>query len=205
MTPPLRLVVYDATQMARAPRLLGHSWRAGTLLYRLRGAVDGSFGARSFESAFAWLERAERPIGELQFWGHGKWGRALIERQAWDRSALGLAHRLRRGLDALRERLAPDALIWFRTCETLGALPGQDFARSLADFTGARIAGHTYEIGFFQSGLHALAPGETPAWDANEGLAEGTSEQPLRSLPSRPDAPNTITCLTARLPEHPHV
>ncbi|HTQ04691.1 MAG TPA: hypothetical protein VMI54_12585 [Polyangiaceae bacterium] len=199
MTAPLRLVVYDATQLTREPRLLGHSWRVGARLYRLRG-IDDSFGAGTFEAAFAWLERMQRPIGELQFWGHGKWGRALVDRQSWDRGALGVTHPLRRGLDALRERLAPGALIWFRTCETFGALPGRDFARSLADFTGATVAGHTFEIGFFQSGLHALAPGAEPAWDAREGLLQGSPERPLLAQASRPDAPSTITCLTTRLP-----
>ncbi len=200
MAKPLRLVVYDATQAARPPRWLGQSWRVGARLYRLRGAIDDSLGAGTFEGAFTWLERVKEPIAELQFWGHGKWGRALIAKQSWDRTALGVTHPLRRGLEALRERLAPDALIWFRTCETLGALAGRDFARALGDFTGARVAGHTFEIGFFQSGLHALAPGAVPSWDANEGLARGTAESPILALPSRPDAPNTITCLTSRLP-----
>jgi hypothetical protein len=200
---PLRLVVYDATQAERPPRLLGLSWRAGALLYRARGAIDGSFGARSFSEALAWLAHLERPIGELQFWGHGKWGRILIDRESLDRSALGAAHRLRPQLEALRERLAPGALLWFRTCETLGAHAGQDFARALGDFTGARVAGHTFVIGYFQSGLHTLAPGTTPAWDPNEGLAAGTAAHPERALPSRPDLPNTITCLQARLPSSP--
>jgi len=200
MSAPVRLVVFDATQRSRPPRWLGQAWHVGSNLYRWRGSVDGAFGARTFESAFAWLERVQHPVQELQFWGHGKWGRALIDKQSWDRSALLDGHPLRRGLDALRERLTPDALIWFRTCETLGAAAGHDFAKALGDFTGARIAGHTYEIGFFQSGLHALGPGETPAWDPSEGLAAGDAAHPTRSLPSSPGAPSTITCLTARLP-----
>jgi hypothetical protein len=197
---PLRLVVYDATQAERPPRLLGWSWRAGTLLYRARGAIDASFGARSFAEALAWLAHFERPVGELQFWGHGKWGRILIHEESLDRSALGQTHPLRPKLEALRERLAPGALIWFRTCETLGAHAGQDFARALGDFSGARVAGHTFVIGYYQSGLHELAPGATPAWDPGEGLAAGSPTRPERALASGPGLPNTITCLQARLP-----
>jgi hypothetical protein len=200
VTEPLRLVVYDATQAERPPRLLGFSWRAGTLLYRARGAIDGSFGARSFSEAFDWLARASRPIGELQFWGHGKWGRALIDGESFDRSALSPAHRLHAKIEALRERLAPGALLWFRTCETLGADAGHDFARALGDFTGARVAGHTFVIGYWQSGLHELAPGATPRWDRTEGLAAGTAARPERALSSGPRVANTITCLRARLP-----
>ena len=192
--------MYDATQAERPPRLLGHSWRIGSRLYEAQGLIDASYGARTFEGALDFLARAQRPIGEIQFWGHGRWGRVLIERESFDRSTLAASHRLRPRLDALRERLAPDALIWFRTCETLGAMPGHDFARALADFTGVRVAGHTFVIGYFQSGLHALSPGNTPSWAPTEGLALGTAENPERAFGSGPGRPNTITCFTGQLP-----
>jgi hypothetical protein len=203
MTDTLRLVVYDATQAERPPRLLGWSWRTGALLYRARGAIDASYGARSFDAALDWLLGFDRPIGELQYWGHGKWGRALIDRESLDRSVLMPTHRLHSKLQALRERLAPDALVWFRTCETIGAHAGQDFARALGDFTGARVAGHTFVIGYWQSGLHELAPGATPTWDPSEGLAAGDARHPERALPSSRGAPHTITCWQARLPQIP--
>jgi hypothetical protein len=198
---PLRLLVYDAMQARRPPRLLGWSWRVGARLYEARGLLDRSYAATSFEGALDFLARAERPIGEIQFWGHGKWGRILIERESFDRSALAPGHRLHAKLQAVRERLAPDALIWLRTCETLGARPGHDFARALADFTGARVAGHTFVIGYFQSGLHALSPGQLPSWDPTEGLAAGTADRPERAHASSPTEPNTITCFTGRLPD----
>jgi hypothetical protein len=201
MAAPLRLLVFDATQASRPPRLLGMSWSVGARLYRARGLLDATFGARDFEGALDFLNRGNAAIGEIQFWGHGKWGRALIDRESFDRTSLGVTHRLRPKLEALRERLAPGALVWFRTCETLGAHAGQDFARALGDFLGARVAGHTFVIGYWQSGLHALAPGETPGWDPEEGLAAGTPERPERAHPSGPGQPNTITCWAGRLPE----
>ena len=94
-----------------------------------------------------------------------------------------------------------DALLWFRTCETLGARPGQDFAAALADATGARIAGHTFVIGFYQSGLHCLRPGVAPHWSDSEGLARGSATQPELALTSAPNAPNTITCLSGKIPD----
>ncbi len=198
-------MVYDRTQTARAPRALGLCWSVGARLYRARRLVDAYFGAAGFAEALDWAARVEkgRPIGEVQFWGHGKWGRALIDRESFDRSALAPAHALRPKLEALRERLVPHALVWFRTCETLGALPGQDFARALGDFMGARIAGHTYVIGFWQSGLHCLAPGDAPDWDPREGLSAGTPEAPARALESGPFEPSTITCWDGRLKVEP--
>jgi len=203
MTEALRLVVYDATQRSRRPRALGLSWDYGSKLYRGLGRIDAAHGARSFADAFAWLgsHEPQRPIAELQFWGHGKWGRAFIEREALDREVLRTGHRHHAAFEAFRQRLAPGALLWFRTCETLGARSGQDFAAALGDATGARVAGHTYVIGFYQSGLHCLGPGERPHWSGTEGLAQGSAEQPETARSSSPDAPNTITCLTGRIPE----
>jgi hypothetical protein len=198
---PLRLLIYDTTQAERRPRLLGLAWRVGARLYEAQGSLDASYGARSFADAFDFLANADRPIGEIQFWGHGKWGRVLIERESLDRSALRPSHPLYSKVEAVRERLAPDALIWFRTCETFGARAGHDFARALADFTGARVAGHTFVIGYFQSGLHSLAPGQAPSWASTEGLAAGTSERPERAFGSGPGHPNTVTCFTDRLPD----
>lgn len=201
---PLRLLVYDATQRARPPRALGFSWQLGSYLYRALGRIDAAFGARSFQEAFAWLATHERhrPIAELQFWGHGKWGRALLDSESFDRRALSEGHALHAGLRAFRERLSDDALVWFRTCETLGAAPGHDFASALADFLGASVAGHTFVIGYFQSGLHRLRPGARPSWPVSEGLARGTPDAPQAALESGPKQPNTITCLTGQIPDY---
>jgi hypothetical protein len=172
------------------------------MLYRGMRYVDAAYGARTVADGLEWAIRAakHRPIAELQYWGHGKWGRILVDREPLDRSALGRAHPLRSKLDALRERLSPNALVWFRTCETLGARAGQDFAAALGDFTGASIAGHTYVIGYFQSGLHRLSPGTTPTWSKDEGLAEGSADEPRSALRSGPLEPNTITCFTHSVP-----
>jgi hypothetical protein len=103
----------------------------------------------------------------------------------------------------VRDRFLPEAkgLWWFRTCETFGALPGQRFATELADFLGARVAGHTYIIGHVQSGLHTLRPGERPTWSEDEGLREGSPDEPRRAHWSRLRAPNTITCLRGTIPD----
>jgi hypothetical protein len=203
MADGLRLVVYDATQRQRRPKALGLSWQYGTHLYRALGRVDAAYGARTFADAFTWLARHEAAqlIQEVQFWGHGKWGRIFIDREALDRGVLAPQHALHRSFQAVRERLSPDALLWFRTCETLGAHVGQDFGAALADATGARVAGHTFVIGFFQSGLHCARPGVRPSWSATEGLAKGSAEQPESALNSGPDAPNTVTCLTGQIPD----
>lgn len=203
MASGLRLIVYDATQRQRRPRALGFSWQYGTHLYRALGRVDGAHGAHGFADALTWLAQHQpaQPISEVQFWGHGKWGRIFIANEMLDRGVLAAGHPHQAAFQAVRERLAPDALLWFRTCETLGAHAGQDFAAALADATGARVAGHTFVIGFFQSGLHCLRPGVAPHWSAEEGLAQGSAERPQAALPSTPDAPNTITCLTGAIPD----
>jgi uncharacterized protein DUF4347 len=203
MAEALRLVIYDATQRARPPRALGFSWQYGTHLYRAMGRIDAAFGASSFAQAFAWLGNHEsgRAIAEVQFWGHGKWGSVFIDREPLDRDSLRPGHPHHTAFSAVRERLTGNALLWFRSCETLGARPGRAFAAALGDATGARVAGHTFVIGFYQSGLHCLRPGVAPHWSETEGLARGSASQPELALTSVPNAPNTITCLTGRIPD----
>lgn len=205
MSGGLRLVIYDRSCTGRhgLPGLT-HAWAAGAWLYRGRGSIGAAFGARGWREAFAWIGRQspDQPIAELQFWGHGKWGEARIGDERLAAAALLPGHSLHKDLCALRERLLPAgaALWWFRTCETLGAAPGHDFARRYSEFFNARIAGHTYIIGPWQSGLHSLAPGQSPAWSLTEGLEAGTPDRPERARWSSRREPNTIHCLNGVIP-----
>lgn len=202
---PLRLMVYDKTCRDEA-RFVGLSsaWSAGALLYRALGRLDAAHAVASWDEAFDWLATYEpsRPVAEIQYWGHGKWGCAMVDRAPFDASALREGHPLHRGIAAVRERLVSggEALFWFRTCETFGADAGLDFATRLSDHLDARVAGHTFIIGVTQSGLHGLAPGTAPDWSATEGLAEGTSDRPVRAYGSSLKQPRTITCFDGSIP-----
>jgi len=191
-----RLVIYDRT-CVQGRRGLSPVWAAGTRVYRALRRIDEARGVANWDEALAYLAGQREPIREIQYWGHGKWGSALIDAEPFDRDSMAAR---RAELGAIRERLAPDALVWFRTCETFGAQPGHDFAQRLADALGARIAGHTYIIGFHQSGLHGLAPGMRPDWSVDEGLLEGTPDEPRRARWSRPWSPRTVTALTPSVP-----
>jgi hypothetical protein len=202
VTTGLRLIVYDKTCVGKLGLGLSRVWSAGRHLYRGLGRCDGAFGAGGFDEAFGWLagHRKDAPISEIQFWAHGKWGRLFLQRESFDRAAFGDGHRHRKSLEALRERLAPGALVWFRSCETFGAAAGHDFARALTDFFGCRAAGHTFIIGYWQSGLHLLEPGNEPHWLTSEGLAKGSPDRPEQAAWSTIGAPNTISCFTGRVP-----
>jgi hypothetical protein len=202
----LRVMIYDRSCRGRiALPGLSHAWWAGAQLYRSLGRLHAYRGADSWDQALEWLAelRPSEPLAEVQYWGHGKWGGARIRQQYLDRCALEPRHPLHARLAAVRDRFLPQAqgLWWFRTCETFGALPGQRFATELADFLGARVAGHTYIIGHIQSGLHTLRPGERPTWSEDEGLREGSPDEPRRAHWSRLRAPNTITCLRGTIPD----
>ena len=200
----LRLLVYDRT-CARRGVGLSTVWATGAALYRRLGRVDAIHGASSWRDALSWLAShgSGRAVGEIQFWGHGRWGKVLIGRDALDIAALRSdGHALHPGVLAVRDRLVPDgaALVWLRTCEAFGADAGIDFAQALADRLGARAAGHTFIIGAVQSGLRALAPGCRPTWSASEGLAEGTPVAPRRAFRSGLTHPRTISFLDGRFP-----
>jgi hypothetical protein len=189
----LRLLVFDKTDGA-----LSTVWRSGAQLYRGLRRIDAAFGVSSWAEAFEWIASHREPIAELQYWGHGKWGAALVDRKhVWNASPDAA---MQRDLARFRDQLAPDALIWFRTCETFGARAGIDFAERLSDSFGVRVAGHTHIIGFNQSGLHALNPGSRADWSDTEGLLKGTPEAPERARRSAPWRPRTITCLGNEVP-----
>ncbi len=202
---PLRLMVFDRT--ARGPFWPGLStaWRTGGWIYEhVLRRFDAYHGVSSWPEAFTWIAAQDpaRPIAEIQYWGHGNWGGARVGGEIFDIRGLSSVHPYRPLIDAIRARLLPGAasLFWFRTCETFGADVGQQFARALADRLAARTAGHTFEIGTWQSGLHSLGPGETPSWPADEGLHAGSPSAPLVARPSRPWLVHTISCLHGRIP-----
>jgi hypothetical protein len=196
-------MIYDRTCKGRgALPGLSHSWIAGALLYKGLGRLDESRGVASWEEGLSFLADVslERPIGEVQFWGHGKWGQAFIARDVLCERALRRESPLAPLLRRVRARLCPSALFWFRTCETFGAEPGQRFAERFTVHLGCDGAGHTYIIGPWQSGLHRLRPGEAPTWSVAEGLLEGSPAAPTKALWSTRTAPNTISCLHGVVP-----
>lgn len=195
----MRLLVYDRTCTKGNGGNLTHAWSAGSKLYRGLRRIDAARGVASWDEALEWLANQPDTIDEIQYWGHGKWGGALVDNDWLDASSLAPGPR-RTKLEAIAERLSPDALVWFRCCEVFGANRGIDFAQRLADFFGVRVAGHTYVIGWHQSGLHGLLPGVRADWSASEGLVEGTPETPVKAKWSAPWAPHTISCLSNTVP-----
>lgn len=188
----LRLIVFDRTCITRGNGLTT-AWWAGSSLYWLLERADASFGAASWTEALAWLASFDAPISQIQYWGHGKWGRMLIGDDSFGAATLPK-------LAPVRERLTSDALFWIRTCETFGADAGLDFAERLSDTLGTRVAGHTHIIGAIQSGLRALAPGCRPRWSRYEGLRAGTPEAPRGADGSSLFLPRTVHCLSRDFP-----
>ena len=184
---------------------LSTAWGVGARLYSALGRLDAHFGASSWREALSFLAefRKTEQLSEVQFWGHGKWGDCRIAADTLGLRALSPRHPHAPLLGAIRDRFKKGAagLFWLRTCESFGAERGHEFAQALGDFLNCRVAGHTYVIGVWQSGLHSLLPGERPSWPSDEGLSDGTPSAPLRALSSVPNAPNTITCFDGRIPD----
>ena len=197
-----RLMIFDDTCRGQDGRLpLTWAWSSGAPLYRGLRRLDEARGVRSWAEGLEWLAGQTEPIAEVQFWGHGRWGRALIGQEPLDAAVLHQDHPLNPALQQIRRNLTgPDALWWWRTCETYGCLPGQRFAEQWSGFLGCRTAGHTHIIGIWQSGLRGLRPGQAAWWDAREGLLEGSPEAPKKAKTSGPTLPATISFLNGSIP-----
>jgi len=172
---------------------LSHAWSMGGALYHRLGRVDRWYGAATWAEGLDWLVDAsrDREIAEIQFWGHGEWGGLWIDDQLLTAAALEPDHPHHARLAAIKQRLTPASLWWFRSCDVFGSPRGHDFARKWTTFFQCRAAGHTFTINLLQSGLHVLAPGAEPTWSTTEGVVPGLAH--ARS--SRVLAPNTITFL----------
>jgi hypothetical protein len=216
--PPLRLIVYDATdtgplaipRVERAPDGTAHGtggltrwWRLGAAMHRGLARADGVLAATNWREALAWAvaeaDRRGARIRELQAWGHGGWGYMGMGGTRLDAESIAAGGSLAAAIDPFARALAPDALVWLRCCSAFGH-HGRDFAPRFADRIGARVAGHTHIIGVWQSGTHSLAPGDRATWDPDEGVdfVDGTARAARDSSAS---APRTIGCLRLGLPE----
>jgi hypothetical protein len=218
---PLRLVVYDATDVRKpgapiVPRVvrrtdgtaegtvgLSKFWWLGSWMHIYGMHADGALGASSWGEALRWAASFARSrnakLAELQCWGHGGFGFMRMGGTRWDREALAGRSPLAADLDGLRDVLADDALVWLRCCSAFGAPPGRAFAPALADRLRARVAGHTFIIGAWQSGTHSLRPTERPSWDEGEGI-ERRADGSILPRNSTMTAPRTLACLRMSLP-----
>lgn len=216
---PLRLVIYDATDTGsiaatdlhdpprgtyRTSQGFSEIWRLGAAMHRrLRPGVR-TLAATSWREALRWgVDRAQEysaPIAEVQVWGRGDWGVMYLGGQRLDVDATRWAGALDAPLDALRDALAPGALMWLRCSSAFGTDQGHRFAATLAERLRARVAGHTHSIYAWQSGTRSLRPGEAPSWSEEEGIDRRIPSQPY-AMHSARTLPRTISFLTLALPD----
>ena len=83
----MRVLVYDRTCLVRRGWLTT-AWAAGSVLYRAMRRLDAVCGVTSWDEAVTWLTALPAPISELQYWGHGKWGCALVADDTLDASSI---------------------------------------------------------------------------------------------------------------------
>jgi hypothetical protein len=215
------LVVYDATDVRKpgapiVPRVVRREdgtaegtggltvfWRLGAVMHLYGLHADGTLGATSWTEALRWAVAFARTrnakLAELQCWGHGGFGFMRMGATRWDRESLASKSGLAPEIDALRDVLTDDALVWLRCCSAFGAPAGRSFAPALADRLRARVAGHTFVIGVWQSGTHSLRPGERATWDEGEGI-ERTRAGAILPRNSTMTSPRTLACLRMALP-----
>lgn len=197
MSDGLKLMIYDGNPGNGDiwQKFLKTTWKAGGWLNKLRGKLDGYSAVSSWREAVLYLSTVEpgKKIREIQFWGHGSPGAVYISRVPFTTHSVTA---LRESLAKVRDRLTPDAVIWFRTCSTFQGRVGQEFAIRVSDFFGCTVAGHTMTIGPFQPGLHTLKPSALPSWAVDEGAGK-----PLLPRHFFWWHKNTVLCLATEIPE----
>lgn len=196
----LDVMVYDASDWAGEQ--LRFSWVTGGLFYRLFRSVEEVRGCLNWTEALRWMSEIQKgkKIKTIQFWGHGTPGHVWINGHPLSMKSFLATSAHKHYLLKLKERLGPDSVIWFRACNVAATSEGQVFMQTLSNVLGCRVAAHTFIVHPWQSGLHTIGPGEEPEWPTDEGVRvreDGT----LEMLWSKPWSPNTIFCLTGKIPE----
>lgn len=180
----MKIIVYDATDVIPNELELGDSWKLGSAFYLLRKKADLVIPATSWNQAIAKLNDIDKPITEIQFWGHGKPGTFFIAGKPLTQVLIN------------QMNFKVDKLIWFRSCATFCGYIGRDFADRMAKKFNCTIAGHTHNIALFHSGLHTASPLRPASWPSDEGFTKEGKPKDSSFF-----APNTITCLHSEVPK----
>ncbi len=191
----LDIMIYDSSDWAG--KNLRFSWVTGGKFYKLFRSVEHHSGFTSWAEALKWILQVEpnKKINSIQFWGHGSPGRVWINGEALSARSVLATSEHRNLLLKLKQRLVPESTVWFRSCNVFTGQEGHLFAKMISKMLECKIASHTYIVGPWQSGLHTIKPDEEPTWDIDEGIYDN------KKMISMPWSPNTIFCLTGKIPE----
>lgn len=166
-------------------RFLKLAWLVGCWFQKIIGAVDDYHAIDSWTEAKEWLN-SKGPISQIQYWGHGSSGTVWLAEEVVP---------MKEWL-SLKPCLAPDALIWFRTCSTFKGWYGQYFSKTLADGLNCTIGGHTRVIGIWQGGLYTRKPNSFASWSMNEGGEPSKLREDFKFWNR-----NTIFCMRTSIPK----
>jgi len=178
---------------------LSHEWTVGGRLYRALRWVDECKGFSNWTEALEWLANVhpEEKITQIQVWGHGAPGRSWMGKTQVNAKSFQEHGAV---LEAIKNRMDSNSVIWFRNCGVFAGNKGQHFAKEWARNMNCVIAAHTYIIGIFQAGLNTLRPGQEPLWSPLEGIEKGTAARPVKLKNSVLGSEKNITLLHSKLP-----
>lgn len=149
-----KCIIYDRT--VRSP-VLWLTWRLWAWFLLLTRRVSRVYGAASVSDAMSYLvhtyflEAVEWQ--QVQFWCHGRPGQVLIGQTTLTKNCTADEWAT---LKDLSEVIPRDCMVWFRSCSTFAGPAGKEFANWIAATLACHVAGFTYTIWFFQSGLRCV-------------------------------------------------
>jgi hypothetical protein len=175
-------MIYDSTD------LLSPIWSAGQHLGNFKLVIP----ADSWETAYDALSNVDERIQHIQVWGHGTFGKPVINNNQVDLTLLK---------ESLKKKITGSSVIWFRSCSVFAGDDGHDFAKDVTQTLDCKVAAHTFIVSnpwiTHQSGGHGLMPGQIPYWSKIEGIdADG------KSIGSSPWKPNTCLVTDMMVPKN---
>lgn len=159
----LRVLVYDTTQTGWPP--LSALWRTGALI----SGADVVIPASGWADAYDALAEIDRPVDQLQVWGHGYPGQPLINGRSVDLVQLSQSLRT----------IHPRTEVWFRACDVAMGQSGHTFMRAAVARLKCTVVAHCAVVAWpnpaWQAQICALRPGEDVWWSLSGDELRGCS------------------------------
>jgi len=164
----VRVFIYDKHQ-----GWLTWMWAIGSWLRALRPGPDKILRVGSWDEMVEKLQALpDGSVTRVEYWGHGTSGGVKCGKEwAWGPTMKSKdpVRYIVGPLSQVSHVLAPDAVWWWRTCNSFWGVAGKPFAKACADTLGCKVAAFTRIIWWWQGDLRIAKPSVEPDWDNTGG------------------------------------
>ena len=150
----------------RTPRILEMAHTQANLVM---GASNWDDAITKIIDACTSIKRNGKPLGVIQFWGHGMPGVPMMGEHRLSYPAFkDNSSSLYARLCQMRDLISPATYLWFRCSSFFSGEMGRNAVEHFTNFFRCKLVGHTHKIGFIQSGCYVVDIKDKPRWPVTD-------------------------------------